>query len=83
MALAALNPQNVARHFPKSHAPDVYLSTSEHKWRIIYQGLPICNDKATPFEAMRAADQCHVEVAPVAWNGDRSEWVWVSTIDGL
>jgi hypothetical protein len=63
--------------------PSVYLSTSEGRWRVIYQGLPVCADKKTPTEALAAAKHQRVIVASIAWNGDRGEWVHLDTIDEL
>ena len=68
---------------PLAIEPIVYLSTSHNKWRVIAHGGPICADVDTPLQAMRAADTFRLEVAPVAWNGDRAEWVTTSTIEGL
>lgn len=59
-----------------------YLSFSGGKARIIYQGSPICAD--TTFEqAKLAAKQMKVTLAAEAWNGDRAEWVWLDTIEGI
>lgn len=52
-----------------------YLSFSENKWRTIFQGLQICNDKATPFEAMAAAEQMKVPLASCFWHGDKGAFV--------
>lgn len=68
---------------PEIAMPIVYLSTDHNRWRVIANGQPICPDKANAFEAMRAADSARLEIAPIAWNGDRSVWVSTSTIQGL
>ena len=47
-----------------------YLSYSSNKWRVIYQGLPICADKATRTEAEAAAAQMRVKLSPQVWHGD-------------
>ena len=60
-----------------------YLSFSGGLWRVVVQALPVCADKATPAEALAAARQLAVELAPAAWNGDRGEWVWLETIAEL
>lgn len=63
--------------------PPAYLSTSGGRWRIISQGLPVCSDQATAAEAMRFAEKYHMKMAPVAWNGDRVEWVHMDTLEKL
>jgi predicted amidohydrolase len=72
-----------ARRAIERETPPAYLSTSEGHWRVISQGMPICADKATPAEALTAAQNLRVIVAPVAWNGDRAEWVSLDTIEEL
>ena len=57
-----------------------YLSFSEGKYRIIVGGMPICVD-GTLQNALLAARAMKVSVKPEAWNGDRGEWVHISTID--
>lgn len=61
--------------------PNKYLSYSEGRYRVIYQGLPVSNDKATSREALRAAASVYVLVdqAEPVWNGDRGEWVGADT----
>jgi hypothetical protein len=61
--------------------PPAYLSHSAGQWRVIVQGLPICADKKTSIEAVRAAEHLKVKIAPVCWNGDRAEWVSLDTIE--
>jgi hypothetical protein len=63
--------------------PPAYLSTSEGRWRVISQGLPVGSDKATAAEAMRFAEKYRMKIAPVSWNGDRGEWVDMDTIEEL
>jgi hypothetical protein len=72
-----------ARREKEEATPPAYLSTSEGRWRVISHGLPLCADKATPAEALTAAQNLRVIVAPVAWNGDRAEWVRLDTIEEL
>jgi len=72
-----------ARRAIERETPPAYLSTSEGHWRVISQGLPVCADKKTPAEALTAAQNLRVIVAPVAWNGDRAEWVHLDTIEEL
>lgn len=70
-----------ARRAIERETPPAYLSISEGRYRVISQGLPICADKPTPAEALTAAKHQRVIVAPVAWNGDRAEWVHLDTIE--
>ena len=72
-----------ARRAIERETPPAYLSISEGRYRVISQGMPICADKATPAEALTAAQNLRVIVAPVAWNGDRGEWVSLDTIEEL
>jgi hypothetical protein len=51
-----------------------YLSFSGNKWRVIYQGLPLCADKATRTEAEAAAAQMKVKLSDTFWNGDTGEY---------
>jgi hypothetical protein len=72
-----------ARRAIERETPPAYLSISEGRYRVISQGMPICADKPTPAEALTAAKHQRVIVAPVAWNGDRAEWVHLDTIEEL
>jgi hypothetical protein len=72
-----------ARREKEEATPPAYLSISEGRYRVISQGMPICADKATPADALTAAQSLRVIVAPVAWNGDRAEWVHLDTIEEL
>jgi len=72
-----------ARRAIERETPPAYLSISEGRYRVISQGVPICADKPTPAEALTAAQHLRVSVAPVAWNGDRAEWVHLDTIEEL
>ena len=60
--------------------PSVYLSASEGRYRVIQQGMPISRDMATPEEALSAASRFRLTVADRAWDGDRGEWVPLSTV---
>jgi hypothetical protein len=51
-----------------------YLSFSGNKWRVIYQGLPLCADKATRTEAETVAAQMRVKLSDTYWNGDTGEY---------
>ena len=70
-----------ARRQKEEATPPAFLSISEGRYRVISQGMPICADKLTPREALKAAQDLRVIVAPVAWNGDRAEWVHLDTIE--
>lgn len=59
-----------------------YLSFSGGAYRVIVQGMPICKDGPASY-ALRAADSMRVKLQPEAWNGDRGEWVHLSTIEEL
>jgi hypothetical protein len=54
--------------------PPAYLSHSAGRWRVIAQGLPLCNDKATAAEATAATTAHSVKLAPVYWDGDSATW---------
>jgi hypothetical protein len=56
--------------------PSVYFTTDGNQWAVIYQGMPICANKATREEAAAAARQC--KVTPDAghhWNGTLGQWI--------
>ena len=72
-----------ARREKEEATPPAYLSISEGRYRVISQGMPVCADKATPAEALTAAQNLRVIVAPVAWNGDRAQWVHLDSIEEL
>lgn len=59
-----------------------YLSFSGGAYRVIVQGMPICKDGPAS-DALRAAKSLRVKLQPAAWNGDRGEWVVLSTIEEL
>lgn len=51
-----------------------YLSTSDGKFRVISQGMPVTNDKPTAREALDAAAKCSARVfvadGDTFWDGD-------------
>jgi hypothetical protein len=56
--------------------PRCYFTTDGAIWAVIYQGMPICNNKATREEAQKVADQ--MRLTPDAnhhWNGTLGQWV--------
>ena len=61
--------------------PSTYLSTGDngHTWTVIHQGMPLCAG-TTLERAKSVAEQYGFEPGDIAWNGERSEWVHVSTI---
>ena len=54
--------------------PDVYLSFSEGKYRVIDHGVPISADKATSDEALAVAKHYNLAVSNMMWNGDIGQW---------
>ena len=59
---------------------DITLSIDRNGLRLIYQGLPLCNDKQTLGEIDLVAKMYKCDLPQVAWNGTRGEWVSTSTI---
>ena len=55
--------------------PSTYLSSSEGRFRVIHNSMPICNDKTTAAEALAAADQMRVTVSDQMWDGDAGKFV--------
>ena len=58
-----------------------YLSFSGNAYRIIVEGLPVCNDKATLLEALKAADSMHIVLHSLSWCGDKGDWVPLVTVE--
>jgi len=54
--------------------PEVYLSFSEGRYRVIQHGVPISADKATAEEALQVARQFGLTVSNKMWNGDIGQW---------
>ena len=59
---------------------DITLSIDNSGMRLIYQGLPLCNDKQTLGEIELVAKMYKCDLPKVAWNGERGDWVSTSTI---
>ena len=59
---------------------DITLSITHNGYALIYQGLPLCNDKQTLGEIDLVAKMYKCDLPQVAWNGTRGEWVSTSTI---
>lgn len=69
---------SAARNAGIGYAPRCYLSTNTNAdgtpaWRVIYNGSPVCADKATCQEAMAAARQMRVTPSNL-WAGDKGQW---------
>jgi hypothetical protein len=57
------------------------LSLTENGYSLIYQGLPLCNDKQTLGEIDLVAKMYKCDLPKIAWNGVRGEWV--TTLDNI
>lgn len=62
--------------FDQTITPQTYLSGVPGKsWSIIHQGMPICADKESAWDALAAADHFNLTVYPGAyWNGSTGLW---------
>jgi len=60
---------------------DGYISFGCGDFTVIVQGMPICANKKTLAEAMKAAEYMKVGLQGEAWNGERGEWVHLHTIE--
>jgi len=60
---------------------DLTLSITENGYSLIYQGLPLCNDKQTLGEIDLVAKMYKCDLPLVAWNGIRGQWV--TTLDNI
>ncbi len=57
------------------HAPKVYLSASEGRYRVIVQGVPVSSDRPTMVEALAAAASLGVKgLSDFMWDGDAGTW---------
>jgi hypothetical protein len=59
---------------------DITLSIDRNGLRLLYQGLPLCNDKQSLDEIYLVAKMYKCNLPATAWNGERGEWVSTSTI---
>jgi hypothetical protein len=59
---------------------NLILSITENGYSLIYEGLPLCNDKQTLGEIDLVAKMYKCDLPKVAWNGTRAQWVTTSTI---
>jgi hypothetical protein len=53
-----------------------YISTSEGMWRVIHQGLPLCQDFPDRASPDRVAKQYQLDLSHgFRWDGDIGDWV--------
>ena len=62
---------------------DIILSISEGGLILLYQGSPLCDYKKSLAEIKKVADFFKLKLPSVAYNGDRSEWVNIKTIEDI
>ena len=60
---------------------DLTLSITENGYSLIYQGLPLCNDKQTLGEIELVAKMYKCDLPLVTWNGISGQWV--TTLDNI
>ena len=60
---------------------DLTLSITENGYSLIYQGLPLCNDKQTIGEIDLVAKMYKCDLPKIAWNGISGQWV--TTLDNI
>ena len=60
---------------------DLTLSITENGYSLIYQGLPLCNDKQTLGEIDLVAKMYKCDLPKIAWNGTSGQWV--TTLDNI
>ena len=60
---------------------DLILSITDTGMTLIYQGLPLCNDKQTIEDLWLVAKMYKCDLPEVAWNGSKSAWVLTKTIE--
>lgn len=72
----------------KNEYPKLYMSTSENKWRVIYEGLPCCKDFTDKQDAYRCycltRTQLHWDMThdiPL-WNGDKGIFETIHDTNG-
>jgi len=59
--------------------PEVYLSGSGAKWTIINQGMPLCDYKKTPAEALEVAKMYKLQPHTFYW--DTTDFVFMPRSD--
>lgn len=60
---------------------DLTLSITENGYSLIYQGLPLCNDKQTLGEIELVAKMYKCDLPKITWNGTSGQWV--TTLDNI
>ena len=61
----------------------MYLSIAKEGMMLVYKDQPLCNYKTRLDEIYLVCKMYKQEMPGVCWNGDRSEWVLTSTLEGL
>jgi hypothetical protein len=59
---------------------NLILSITENGYSLIYEGLPLCNDKQTLGEIDLVAKMYKCDMPTIAWNGITGNFVITSTI---
>lgn len=55
--------------------PKVYLSSSEGRFRVMLQGMPVSTDRDTKEEAIEVAERLGVKgLSDRMWDGDKGVW---------
>ena len=60
---------------------DLTLSITHNGYALIYQGLPLCNDKQTLGEIELVAKMYKCDLPKITWNGTSGQWV--TTLDNI
>lgn len=60
---------------------DLILSITDTGMTLLYQGLPLCNDKQTIDEVWLVAKMYNCDLPQIAWNGISGQWV--TTYDNI
>lgn len=60
---------------------DLTLSITENGYSLIYQGLPLCNDKQTIDDIWLVAKMYKCDLPKITWNGTSGQWV--TTLDNI
>jgi len=61
---------------------EITLSIDQSGIRLIYQGLPLCNDKHSIDEIYLVCKMYKCDLPKSAWNGIKGCWVHTQTIEG-
>jgi len=62
---------------------DITLSVSENGLILLYQGSPLCDYKKSLADIKKVADFFKLKLPTIAYNGDRSQWVDINTIEDI